>query len=128
MKHLTILFLCGLLAAARFRADGTFNSMNLCLFLRLGSLGTVLGTSLHTVGNALSVEGTADDVVTDTGQVTNTAAANQNDAVLLQVMTDTGNVSSNFHRVGQTDSCNLTERGVRLFGGTRERRGSPQSL
>jgi hypothetical protein len=54
-------------------------------------------------------------VVTYTGQVTYTAAANKNDGVLLKVVSDTGDVSPRFHTVCESYSCNLTESGVRLL-------------
>ena len=37
--------------------------------LALGPLGTVLGTALHTTVDALGIQRTTDDVVTDAGQV-----------------------------------------------------------
>ena len=89
--------------------------MKLLLLSSLGSLRTVLGTSLHTTVDALSVEGTADDVVTDTRKVLNTAATDHNDGVLLQVMTDTGDVSCYFVTIGQTDTGDLTQCGVGLL-------------
>ena len=58
----------------------------------LRALSAVLGTSLTTVSNTLGIQSTTDDVVTDTGQILDTTAADQNNAVLLQVMADTGNV------------------------------------
>ena len=39
----------------------------------LRPLGTVLGTGLHTSGNALRIEGAADDVVTNAGEILDTA-------------------------------------------------------
>ena len=89
--------------------------LKLLLLSSLGSLRTVLGTSLHTTVDALSVEGTADDVVTDTRKVLNTAATDHNDGVLLQVMTDTGNVCGDFVTIGQTYTGDLTQSGVGLL-------------
>jgi hypothetical protein len=37
--------------------------------------------------------------------------------VLLQVVANTGNVSGNFHAIGQTHTGDLTQSGVRLLGG-----------
>ena len=54
-------------------------------------------------------------MVTDTGQVLDTAAANHNDGVLLQVVADTGNVGGHFVTVGETDTGDLTQSGVRLL-------------
>ena len=48
----------------------------------LRALCAVLGTSLETAVHALSVEGSADDVITHTRQILDTSAADQNDAVI----------------------------------------------
>jgi hypothetical protein len=48
-------------------------------------------------------------VVTHTGEILYTAAADKNNAVLLKVVTDAGNVSGNFHAVCQTNSGDLTK-------------------
>ena len=86
------------------------------LLASLGALCTVLGTGLHTTLNTLSIQSTTDDVVANTGKVLNTAAADQNNRVLLQVVADTGDVSGNFHTVGQAYTSDLTQCRVRLLG------------
>jgi hypothetical protein len=88
----------------------------LLLLASLGPLGTVLTTALHTTLNALGIKSTTDDVVTNTRKVLNTAAANQNDGVLLQVVANTGNVGRNLIAVGETYTGDLTKRRVRLLG------------
>ena len=88
----------------------------LLLLASLGTLCTVLGTGLHTTLNTLSIQSTTDDVVTNTGKVLNTAAADQNNRVLLQVVANTGDVSGNFHTVGQAYTSDLTQCRVRLLG------------
>ena len=89
----------------------------LLLLASLGPLGTVLGTGLHTAVDALGIQSAADDVVTDAGQVLDTTAADQNHGVLLQVVADAGDVSGNFHTVGQANTGDLTQCGVGLLGG-----------
>ena len=64
--------------------------LKLLLLCSLGLLGTILGTSLHTTVDALRIQSTTDDVVTDTRKVLDTAAADHNHRVLLQVVADTG--------------------------------------
>ena len=86
------------------------------LLAGLGTLCTVLGTGLHTTVDTLSIQSTTDNVVTNTGKVLYTAAADQNHGVLLQVVADTGDVSGNFHTVGQANTGDLTQCGVRLLG------------
>ena len=82
----------------------------------LGSLSAVLGTSLLAVCNACGIQGTTDDVISGTGKVLDTAAADQYNTVLLQIVALAGNVGSNLNSVGQTDSGNLTQCRVRLLG------------
>ena len=94
----------------------------------LGTLGAVLGAGLHSLGDALRVEGTADDVVTHTGEVTHTAAADKHYGVLLQVVADTGDIRGDFDTVGKTYSGDLTERGVRLLRGSGTDRSADASL
>jgi len=93
----------------------------LCLSfeLLLGTLSAVLGTALVSVRNALSIEGTANDVVTHTGQVTYTSAADKHYGVLLQVVSDTRNVNGCLESVGKSYTGNLTKCRVRLLRGSR---------
>ena len=96
--------------------------------LLLGSLCAVLGTALVTVCNALCVQRTADDVVTNTGEVTYTAASDKDDGVLLKVVSDAGDIGGCLDTVGQTDSRDLTQSGVRLLRGSRGNLGANASL
>ena len=84
--------------------------------LLLRTLCAVEGAALHALGNASSIESTADDVVTNAGQVADLAATDQDNRVLLQVVTDTGDVASTFDGVRQTNTGNLTQSGVGLLG------------
>ena len=76
------------------------NSGGVCrlLLAGLGSLGTVLGASLHTALNALGIQAAADDVVTHTRQVLDTAAADHDHGVLLQVVAHTGDIGGDLDR------------------------------
>ena len=60
------------------------------VLLALGALCAVLGTCLHTALNTLSIQSTTDNVVTDAGEVLDTAAADHHDGVLLQGVTHAG--------------------------------------
>ena len=80
------------------------------------ALCAVLGTGLLSLGDACGIERAADDVVTNAGEIAHAAAADQNGAVLVQVMTLAGNVHGTFLLVRQAYSRDLAERGVRLFG------------
>ena len=57
-------------------------------------------------------------MVTNTGEVPNTAAADEHDAVLLKIVTDAGNVGRNLDSVGKAHTGNFTECRVRLLGGS----------
>ena len=96
--------------------------------LALGPLGTVLGTALHTAVDALGIQRTTDDVVTDAGQVLDTAAADHDDGVFLQVVADTGDVSGDFVTIAQAHTGDLTQCGVGLFGGCGTNSGADTSL
>ena len=89
------------------------------VLLALGALCAVLGAGLHTAGDALGIQSTADDVVTDAGEIPDTATADHNDGVLLQGVAHAGNVSGDFVAVGQTHTGDLTQSGVGLLGGRR---------
>ena len=91
--------------------------MSFQLFTCLRTLRTILGTSLHPVCNALCIESSADDVITHTGKVLNTAAADEHHAVLLQVVALAGDIRSNFDTVRQTDTGDLTKSRVRFLRG-----------
>ena len=96
--------------------------------LALGPLGTVLGTALHTAVDALGIQRTTDDVVTDTGEVLDTATADHDDGVLLQGVAHAGDVSGDFVAVGQTHTGDLTQGGVGLLGGRGSHGGAHASL
>src|SRR5690349_19866347 len=81
----------------------------------LRALGAVLGTGLLAILHALQVQGTANDVVTHTGQVLDTTAANQHHAVFLQVVAFAADVGDDFEAVGQAHLGDLTQSGVGLF-------------
>src|SRR4029079_11195544 len=94
----------------------------------LGALGAVLGAGLPTVLDALRVENAAKNVVTDTRKVAHTAAADQHDAVLLEVVPFAGNVADHFALVGQANLGHLAKRRVRLLRGRRIDTGADAAL
>ena len=85
--------------------------------LALRTLCSVLGATLLTVCNTLGIESTTNNMVTYTGQVTNTSTADKNNGVLLKVVADTGDVGRSLHTVGKSYSGDLTKSRVRLLGG-----------
>src|SRR6266581_7777071 len=78
-------------------------------------LRAVAAASLLAVADTLGVQRAADDLVTDAGQVPDTAAADQHDRVLLEVVAHTGDVGGDLDLAGQPDSGDLAQRGVRLL-------------
>src|SRR6185437_8768879 len=83
--------------------------------LGLGALGAVLGAGLLAVGDADRVHGAAHDVVADAGQVLDATAADEDDRVLLQVVSDAGDVGGHLDAVGEANAGHLAQGGVRLF-------------
>ena len=91
--------------------------------LLLRALDAVLGALAVTVGLVRAgrpggprrVEGTANDVVANAGQVLDAATADENDAVLLEVVTFTRNVARDFHLVSEAHATNLAQSRVWLL-------------
>src|SRR4030088_2614146 len=87
----------------------------LCLF----ALGAVLRTALLAPLGAGRVEGAADHVVADTGEVLDAAAADQDDRVLLEVVPDPGDIGRDLLPGGQPYPGDLPKGRVRLLWGGR---------
>jgi hypothetical protein len=83
---------------------------------RLGPFGAILRAPLFAIGNSHRIERAANHVVAHAGQILNTATANQNDRMFLQVMTNAGNVGRDFNSISQSNSCHLAQRRVWLLG------------
>src|SRR6266478_4734717 len=84
----------------------------LCLF----ALGAVLRAALLAPLGAGRVEGAADHVVADTGEVLDAAAADEDHRVLLEVVADPGDVGGHLLAGGEPDAGDLAEGRVRLLG------------
>src|SRR5689334_12810699 len=80
-------------------------------------LRAVTAAGLLAVLDTLGVEGAADDLVADTGEVLHPAAANEHDGVLLKVVTDTRDVGRDLDAARQAHAGDLAEGGVRLLRG-----------
>src|ERR1700722_19178021 len=92
-------------------------------------LRAVAAACLLPVTDALGVQGAADDLVADTRQVTDTAAADEHDRVLLEVVAHTGDVGGHLDLAGEPDPGGLAERRVRLLGrGRIDARANPAAL
>src|SRR5215467_14492949 len=79
-------------------------------------LRAVAAARLLAVAHALGVEGAADDLVADSGQVPHPAAAHQHDRVLLQVVPDARDVRCDLDLAGEPDPRHLAQGGVWLLG------------
>jgi hypothetical protein len=62
----------------------------------LGSFGAVLRTGLAPILDTRSVEGAADDVIANPGEILDATTANEHNRVLLQVVADAWDVGSHF--------------------------------
>src|ERR1700753_1293121 len=89
-----------------------------CEALALLLLRAVLAASLLAVADTLGVERTANDLVTDAGEVLHPAATHEHDRVLLQVVADAGDVSGHLGLAAELHTSDLAQRGVRLLGGS----------
>src|SRR5262245_14778004 len=85
----------------------------------LRGLGAVSRARLLAVANAGGVQGAADDLVPDAGEVLHAAPSHEDDRVLLQVVADARDVGRDLDARGQTDAGDLSERGVGLLRGGR---------
>src|SRR3954471_15749422 len=90
-------------------------------------LGAVAAAGLLTVLHALRVEGAADDLVADTGEVLHPAAADEHDRVLLEVVTDARDVRRHLDAAREAHAGDLPEGGVRLLGRGRVDAGADAS-
>src|SRR5271154_3263041 len=82
----------------------------------LRTLGAVLGARLLPARYTCRIERSPNHVIAHTRKVFYTAAADQYDRVLLQVVADTRYIGRHFNPVGQPDSGNFSQRRVGLFG------------
>src|SRR5215467_11764315 len=78
-------------------------------------LRSVAAARLLTAPHPLGVEGAADDLVADAGEVAHPAAADQHDRVLLQVVPDARDVRGDLDLAGQPDPGDLAQRRIRLL-------------
>src|SRR6476469_1308244 len=94
----------------------------------LRTLGAVLRTALLAILDALGVEDTAEHVIAHARKVADTAATDQHDAVLLEVVALARDVADDFALVGQADLGYLAKRRVRLLRGRRIDAGADAAL
>src|SRR6476660_72466 len=85
--------------------------------LLLLHLCAVAAAGLLTVLDTLGIEGAADDLVADTGEVLHTTTTNEHNGVLLEVVAYTGDVGGDFNATVKAHTCNLTQSRVRLLRG-----------
>src|SRR5918992_1070933 len=110
------------------RLAGPFRGI-LQFLLDLLALGPVARTGLPAVADALGVEGAADDLVADTGQVLHPAAADEHDGLLREVVADAGDVGGDLDAAGQPHAADLAQGRVGLLGrGRVDARADPPPL
>src|SRR5690606_1269683 len=118
------------LGSGRMRRLGTSRRRGIWCYLSssgslLGPLHAVLRPTLRPVrlvgvrraGRAGRVERATHHVVAHAGEVLDAAAADEHDAVLLQVVALAGDVGRDLDAVRETDARDLAERRVRLLRG-----------
>ena len=87
-----------------------------CWNLAFGALGAIFVAALPAVGNTLSIQGAAHNVVTHTREVFHPTTANQHHTVLLQVVPLTADIRRDFKAIGKADTRHFAQSRVRLFG------------
>src|SRR5699024_479394 len=93
------------------RASGPLRGMSAFLLRAVEAAG--LPAVLDTGG----VEGAADDLVADAGEVFDTATTDENDRVLLEVVPLTRDVGRDLDAAGEAHTCDFAQGGVRLLRG-----------
>src|SRR4028119_142575 len=94
----------------------------------LRTLGAVLGAGLLAVLDTLGVENAAKHVVANARKIAHTAAADQHNRVLLEVVAFAGDVADHFALVGQANLGHLAQCRVRLLRGRRVNAGADATL
>src|SRR5512143_2661283 len=101
---------------ARLRRDITQNSIPGLGSSLLGTLGTVLGSALLAVFHTRRVQASPDNMIADTGQVLDAAAANHDHRGLLELVAFAGAVGCDLDAVRQANARDLAQGRVRLLG------------
>ena len=91
--------------AFNWRSNGT----------RLRSFGTVLGATATTLINALAVKGATNNVIADTRKILHAAPTDQNDGVLLEIVTLATDVCDHFESIREANLGNFTQSRVWLL-------------
>src|SRR5688500_17920965 len=102
----SVLLYSGSAASSRF---GISRRLGIFQFLLLRSLRAVLRTALLPPRHADGVERPTDHVIPHARQVLHTAAADQHQRVLLEVVADDGDVGRDLDPVGQADARDLAQ-------------------
>ena len=84
-------------------------------FLCFRFLGAVLGAGLAAILDACRIERTTDDVVANAREVLDTTAADENNTMLLEIMTNARNVCSHLDAVRQTNTSGAVDFSCMLF-------------
>ena len=80
------------------------------------SFCSVLGSALFSVRNSVGVLRPSNYMIPDPGQVLYATTSDEHNRVLLKVVTNAWNIRRDFVAVCKTNSCNLTQGGIRFFG------------
>ncbi len=76
----------------------------------LGPLGSIFRSALLAVGSPSRVQRSTNDVIAHSRKVSNPAASDKNNRVLLQIVADAGDIRRHFHAVGKPDPGHFTQR------------------
>src|SRR4051812_14366495 len=103
------------LASGRTSRRSAARRRDISILPLLRTLGAVFRPALAAVLDALGVQGAADDVVANAGQILDATAADHDHRVFLEIVALAGNVARDLEGVGQPHARDLAQRRVRLL-------------
>ena len=113
------IFVCTIRSISNYsRHSSSFAYLRRASYL-LELFGSVLAPTAFPVFNARSIQPAPYYMILDTRQVLNSATAQCNHRVLLQIVSHAGNIRRYFHAVGQPHAGKFTQGGIRFLGSHR---------
>lgn len=91
-------------------AEPSFFILLLRPHLKLLFFCSIERSTLLAVFHAFAIETATDDMVTNSGKILNTASADSDDRVLLEIVSFTANICGDFHAIRELHSGDLSKR------------------
>src|SRR5262249_47510215 len=101
----------------RVRQDLSFSNFPFARHVALfRSLRSVFGTPLSPFLNPNGIQSSANDVIANAREIFDATSSDKHDRMLLQIVSDAGNIRSHFDSVRESDTGHLSQRRVGLLG------------